>query len=107
MRCELTVCHYFALGLTRGRDSSVCLCRAADVEEDVQGLGKGMKRRSFKKRTSSKTISIQADSQLPVTSLQVCLLRPCSVYKWNAPSNKVGMAFILIATFTLHLVFYC
>lgn len=44
--------------------------KAADVEEDVQGLGKGMKRRSFKKRTSSKTISIQADSQLPVTSLQ-------------------------------------
>ena len=41
-----------------------------DSADDVQGLGKGVKRR-IKKRNSSKAIAIQADSQLPVTCLQV------------------------------------
>ncbi|KAL3148442.1 hypothetical protein ABBQ38_013893 [Trebouxia sp. C0009 RCD-2024] len=43
--------------------------RLMDSADDVQGLGKGVKRR-IKKRNSSKAIAIQADSQLPVTSLQ-------------------------------------
>jgi len=49
------------------------VCRAGEVDEEVQGLGgKGVKRRSFKKRTSSKAIAIQAHTQqLPITSLQV------------------------------------
>lgn len=48
------------------------VCRAGEVDEEVQGLGgKGVKRRSFKKRTSSKAIAIQAHTQqLPITSLQ-------------------------------------
>ncbi|DBA92828.1 TPA: hypothetical protein ACH3X1_003011 [Trebouxia sp. C0004] len=46
--------------------------KAGEVDEEVQGLGgKGVKRRSFKKRTSSKAIAIQAHTQqLPITSLQ-------------------------------------
>lgn len=45
-------------------------CRLMDSADDVQGLGKGVKRR-IKKHNSSKAIAIQADSQLPVTCLQV------------------------------------
>ena len=41
-----------------------------DSADDVQGLGEGVKLR-VKKRNSSKSIRIQADSQLPVTCLQV------------------------------------
>ena len=48
------------------------LCRVMDSADDVQGLGKGVKRR-VKRRSSSKHINIRADSQLPVTCLQVLL----------------------------------
>lgn len=52
------------------------------MDEEVQGLGgKGVKRRSFKKRTSSKAIAIQAHTQqLPITSLQVLTLRHNNVF---------------------------
>lgn len=45
-------------------------CRLMDSADDVQGLGEGVKRR-VKKRNSSKSIRIQADSQLPVSCPQV------------------------------------
>ena len=72
---HVTLNHALYHLLKKGLCIRECLvvCRAGEADEEVQGLGgKGVKRRSFKKRTSSKAIAIQAHTQqLPITSLQV------------------------------------
>ena len=72
------------------------LRRLMDSADDVQGLGKGVKRR-FKKRTSSKAITIHANSQLPVTCLQVCLHASPMIGVFHAavakPSSKRRLPF--------------